>query len=151
MVNLGCTQWKHYTPSYLEIDYYCHYCYLYNFYKSPFKLSDWNPRHPIQRLQRVTHRTGLKLVLGWIFARYSLVSSRNFTEVRGWSAHLQSLAESLETDLGTIIKLMSINILIQNNCSFSISSMSCDPVTPIQQQIVLVNWRNETQLFFYWF
>ena len=33
----------------------------------------WKPtRHPIQRLQKVTHRTGVKLVSGWIFGRYSL-------------------------------------------------------------------------------
>ena len=50
MVNFSCTQWKHYTLSYLEIDYYCHYRYLYNFYKSLFMVSDWNPRHLIQRL-----------------------------------------------------------------------------------------------------
>ena len=57
------------------------YCYWYNFYKSPFKLSDWNPHHPIQRLQQVTHRTGVKLVLGRIFGGYSLRSSCDFTEV----------------------------------------------------------------------
>ena len=98
MVNLSCTQWKHYTLSYLEIDYYCHYCYLYNFYKSLFKLSDWNPRHPIQRLQQATHRTGVKLVSVWIFFGYSLGSSWDFTEVHpvlaagGRLAHLQNLA-----------------------------------------------------------
>ena len=88
------------------------YCYLYNFYKSLFKLSDWNPRHPIQR-----HRTGLKLVLGWMFSGYSLGSSRDFTEVRpvlaagGRSAHRpEPRTEPLETDLGTVIKLLSINI-----------------------------------------
>ena len=37
----------------------------------------------------------------------------------GRLAHLpEPRAESLETDLGTIIKLLSINILIQNNCIF---------------------------------
>ena len=29
--------------------------------------------------------------------------------------------------------------------------MSCDPVTPNQQQILLVNWMNETQLFLLYF
>ena len=100
--------------------YYCHYCYLYNSYKSPFKLSDWNPRHPIQRLQQTTHQTGVKLLLGWIFDGYSLRSSRDFTEVRPVLAaggHLVNLlepsAELLETDLGTLIKLFSINIFIK--------------------------------------
>ena len=40
---LSCTQWKHYTLSYFKTNYYCHYCYLYNFYKSLFKLSDSDP------------------------------------------------------------------------------------------------------------
>ena len=31
-------------PKFYKTDYYCHYCYLYNFYKSPFKLSDSGPR-----------------------------------------------------------------------------------------------------------
>ena len=89
--------WKHYILSYLEIDYYCDYCYLYNFCKSPFKSGVWNPRHPVQRLQYETHRTGVKLVLGWIFGGYSLGSSCDFTEVLpvwaagGRSVHLQSL------------------------------------------------------------
>ena len=67
----------------------------------------------------------MKLVLGWIFGGYSLGSSCDFTEVRpvlaagGRLAHLpQPCAESLETDSGTVIKLLSINILIQNNCIF---------------------------------
>ena len=29
--------------------------------------------------------------------------------------------------------------------------MSCGPMTPNQQQIVLVNWTNETQLFLLYF
>ena len=131
MANLSCTQWKHYTLSYFKTDYYCHYWYLYNFYKSPFKLSDsdpppgprpfpgcglsarcalslprgggmgsnslkcarglrrcWQPtRHPIYRLQQVTHRTRVKLVLGLVFGGYSLGSSRDFAEVRPvWAA-----------------------------------------------------------------
>ena len=60
-------------------------------------------------------------------------------------------AESLETDLGTIIKLLGINILIQKISVYSISSMSCDPVTTNPQQIVLVNWMNERQLFLLYF
>ena len=51
--------------------------------------------------------------------------SRDFTEVRpvlaagGRLAHLpEPPAETLDTDLGTVIKLLSINILIQNNCIF---------------------------------
>ena len=55
--------------------HYCHYCYFYNFYKSLLKLSDWNPCHPIQRLQQVTHQTGVKLVFGRIFGGYSLGSA----------------------------------------------------------------------------
>ena len=91
-------------------------------YKSPF---DWNPHHPIQRLQQATHRNQVKLVSGWIFGGYSLGSSCDFTEVRpvlaagGRLVHLQEPhAESLETDLGTIFKLLIIKILVQNNCSF---------------------------------
>ena len=60
-----------------------------------------------------------------VFGGYSLGSSRDFTEVcpvvaaGGRLAHLpEPRAESLETDLGTIIKLLGIDILIQNNCSF---------------------------------
>ena len=144
MANLSCTQWKHYTLSYFQTDYYCHHCCLSNFYKSPFKLNDsdplprprhfpgpwtkcslrplspsgWGPltpgttvkrgrlssacptasrhikctrglrqcqqpsHHPIQRLQQVTHWTGVKLVLGCIFGGYSLGSSHDFAEVR---------------------------------------------------------------------
>ena len=145
VANLSCKQWKHYALNYCEINYYCHYCHLHNLYKSPLKLSDWNPHHHIQRLQQETHWTGVKLVSGWMFGGYSLGSSCKFTEVRPVSAaggRLASLpqphAEPLETDLGTIIKLLSINILIPIIAFFSISSMSCDPVTPSQQQIVLV-------------
>ena len=37
----------------------------------------------------------------------------------GRLAHLpEPHAELLETDLGTVIKLLSLNILIQNNCIF---------------------------------
>ena len=37
----------------------------------------------------------------------------------GQSAHLpEPRAESLETDLGTVIQLLNINILIQNDCRF---------------------------------
>ena len=43
MASLSCTEWKHYTLSYFKTNYYCHSCYLYNFYKSPFKLSDSDP------------------------------------------------------------------------------------------------------------
>ena len=82
-------------------------------------------RNPIQRLQQATHRTLEKLVLGWVFGGYSFGSSRDFTEVVGQCEQQedgqltsQSSAESLTTDLGTVIKLLSINILIQNNCSF---------------------------------
>ena len=74
-------------------------------------------------LQQVTHQTGVKLVSGWILG--SLRSSRGFTEVHpvlaagGQLAHLtEPRTESLETDLGTINKSISINILIQINCSF---------------------------------
>ena len=105
---------RDYTLSYLEIYYYCHYCYLYNFYKSPFKLNDWNPHHPIQRLQQATHKTRVKLVLGWIFGGYSLRSSRDFTDDRpvlaagGRFAHLlEPHTESLETDLGTVNKYIN--------------------------------------------
>ena len=59
------------------------------------------------------------------FGVYSLGSSCYFTEVcpvlaaAGWLAHLpEPHAELLETDSGTVIKLLSMNILIQNNCSF---------------------------------
>ena len=65
------------------------------------------------------------LVLGWIFGGYSLGASCNFTEVRpvlaagGRLDHLnEHCAELLETDLGTVINLRTINILIQNNCIF---------------------------------
>ena len=132
MANLSCTQWKHSNLCYLEIDYYCHYCYLYNFYQSPLKLSDWNPHHPIQRLQQETHWSELKLVSDWLFGGYSLGSSHNFTEVRpvlaagGQLAHLpEPCTESLETDLGTVIKLLKINILIQNNYSFFFQYFPC--------------------------
>ena len=81
--------------------------------------------HPIQRLQQATHRTGVKLVSGWIFGGYSLGSSCDFTDVRpmlavgGHLAHLpEPNTESLENNLGTIIKLLSTNILTQHNCSF---------------------------------
>ena len=151
MVNLSCTQWKHYTLCWLEVDYYCHYYYLYKFCKSLFKLSYWNP---IQRLLQATHRTEVKLVSGWMFGGYSLGSSCYFTEVLpelaagGRFTHLtEPRGESLETDLGTVIKLLSINILIQNNCFFSpVSSMSCDPVSPIADFISkLDEW--DTALF----
>ena len=94
--------------SYLEIDHYCHYRYLYNFYKSPLKLSGWNPLHLIQRLHQATHRTGVKLVLVG-YSADSLGSSRDFTEVRpvlaagGRFTNLpEPRTESLETELGTI-------------------------------------------------
>ena len=61
-------------------------------------------------------------------------------------AHLPEL----ETDLGTVVKLLvSMNILIQNNCSF-FQYLPCH-VTPNQQHIVLVNWTNVTQLFVVYF
>ena len=41
--NLSCTQWKA-LLSYFKTNLYCHYCYLYDFYKSPFKLSDSDPK-----------------------------------------------------------------------------------------------------------
>ena len=76
---------------------------MYNLYKSPFKLSDRNPRHPMQRLQQATHGTGVKLVSGWIFGGYSLGSSRDFPDVHpvlaagGQLAHLpEPRAESLK-------------------------------------------------------
>ena len=109
--NWSCTQWKHYILSYLWIDYYCHYCYLNKFYKSPFKWSDWNFCHPIPSLQQATHRAGVKLVLGCIFGGYSVGSSWDFTEVRPMSAaggrlaHLPELcAETLETDFKSDFK-----------------------------------------------
>ena len=96
-----------------------------------------------------------QLVSGWIFGGYSLRSSRDFTEVHPVSAAGGRLAQlpepsagSLETDLGTVIKLLSINILIQRIAVFSISFMLCGPVNPNQQQIVLVNWTNKTHHFF---
>ena len=77
-------------------------------------MSDWNPCHPIQRLQQATHWTGVKLVLGWIFDGYSFESSCDFTEVRpvlaagGRLAHPpEPHTELLETDLGTVIKLLN--------------------------------------------
>ena len=52
----------------------------------------------------------------------------------GWLAHLpEPRVESLKTDLETVIKLFSKNTLIQIIAVFLISSMSCDPVTPIKQ------------------
>ena len=57
----------------------------------------------------------------------------------------------LETDLGTIIKLLSIIILIQNNCSFFFRYCPCHVTQWLQQQIVLVNWTNETQVFILYF
>ena len=119
MGNLSCTQWNCYTLSYMEINYYCHYCYLYHLYKSLLKFSDWNPCHPIQRLQRRLIEPRVKLVSCWIFSGYSFESSHNFTEVHpvsaagGRLAHLtEPHAELLETDLETVII-----ILTQNNCS----------------------------------
>ena len=44
----------------------------------------------------------------------------------GWLAHLpEPHAELLETDSGTVIKLLSMNILIQNNCSFIYMNIIC--------------------------
>ena len=71
--------------SYLEFNCYHHYCCLCNFYKSPFKLSKilvilFKGRNTL------THPTRVKLVSGWIFGRYSLGSSCDFTEVHPVSA-----------------------------------------------------------------
>ena len=80
----------------------------------------------------MAHRTWVKLVLGWIFGRYPLGFSCDFTEVRpvlaagGQLAHLtEPHTESLETDLGTVIKLLSIIILIQNSDSDSKPATDC--------------------------
>ena len=80
----------------------------------------------------------VSVFLLYAFGRYSLGSSRDLTEVRpvitagGWLAHLpEPCAESLETDLGTVIKLLCIDILIQNNCRrMRHSSFYCTLVLP---------------------
>ena len=71
----------------------------------------------------MTHRTAVKLVSGWILGGYSL--SCDFTEVLpvlaagGRLAHLpEPHAEPVETDFGTVVKLLGKNILIQIYCSF---------------------------------
>ena len=77
-------------------------------------LSECILRHPIQRLQQATRLTGVTLVSGLILSGYSLGSICNFTEVRpvlaagGRLAHLpEPCTELLETDLGTVIKLLA--------------------------------------------
>ena len=74
---------------------------MYHFYKSPFKLSDWNPHHPIQRLQQATRRTGVKLVLGSVDNPSGQLYAQVHTVLAagGQSAQLpEPHAESLETD-----------------------------------------------------
>ena len=143
---------------------------------------------------------GVKLVSCWMFGGCWLESSCDLTEVHpvraagGRSADLQSLAGPLETDLGTVIKSLSIHIWILNNwlffniqihlerqhtvllhwsnkthcfllyfsasslymninmqkswyIFFSVASMSCDPVTPNQHQIMFISGSNKTLLF----
>ena len=97
--------------------------------------ADRNPCRLIQRLQQATHRTGMKLGLDWIFGGYSPGSSRDFTEVRpvlaagGRLAHLpEPCAESLETDLGTVIKFQTRRLFC---CKLDECSFYCTLVLPL--------------------
>ena len=89
-----------------KIDY-CHYCHLYNFYKSLFKLSDWNPHYP---WGEVSFRLD-------IWGIFTPVQPRLYWGSPSVSSQ-RPVSSLLETDLGTVIKLLSIKVLIQNNCSF---------------------------------
>ena len=90
-----------------KIDY-CHYCHLYNFsHKSLFKLSDWNPHHP---WGEVSFRLD-------IWGIFTPVQPRLYWGSPSVSSQ-RPVSSLLETDLGTVIKLLSIKVLIQNNCSF---------------------------------
>ena len=94
MLSVGLTsQWKHYTLIYLEIDYYCHYCYLYNFYKSPFEWPESSSSYSKAAIGDSSDRgeVSVRLDIRRIFTRVQ----PKFTEVRpvlaagGRLAHLQ--------------------------------------------------------------